>query len=198
MFVFVYGSLLWPASLRSTLPSARLDACVPALCRGVVRDFDVAFPNDGTQRDKSYMDAGWRRPRTVLFANLKHHPRRATNGLCVPVDEHDLRRLRRRELRYDLQELTGTVTPYEGCGTVDRPVVAFLGKPAFTDPDRVPGGVVPMAYLRLIESGARHWSGRCPGFLSDYHASTRPPRRTESLLRIDHLEEVVPSAGSLG
>lgn len=139
MYVFAYGSLMDPASLRRTLPRVALGGCRPARCVGYQRSFSVAFPNDGSQGDKAYLDATGRRPPVVLFCDLQplDGPGRddragvlcsaeavdpgtefgsdvgAVDGVCVPVDAQALDALRRRERRYDLVELTASVR-FEG------------------------------------------------------------------------------------
>lgn len=138
MYVFSYGSLLDPESLRRTLPEVDPAACVPAVCRDYVRSFSVAFPNDGSQTDKAYFDPRGDRPAVVLFCDIRPAPRQRVNGICVPLDDIALETLRRRELRYDLADVTELTSPYPATrrGLPGR-VVTFIGKERFTRPDDV-------------------------------------------------------------
>src|SRR5699024_11226874 len=85
-YVFGYGSLLHPDSLRRTLPEVDLDACIPAQAADLLRCFDVAFPNDRSQQDKAYYDTDGSRPSRVLLANLRPSPTAPANGAGAPVD----------------------------------------------------------------------------------------------------------------
>lgn len=187
MFVFAYGSLLHPDSLRRTLPSVELDACVPTRCAGYRRSWTVAFPNDGSEQDKAYLRGDGSRPPVVLFCDLEQQslPPAVTNGVCVPVTTADLDALRARELRYGLRDITSQVEPYRG----DRPttVVAFLGHPRFRDPADVARGVVSRGYLDTVTAGARFWDGVQPGFLADFMTGSRLPEASsiEDLARLD-------------
>ena len=182
VLVFAYGSLMHPDSLAATIPDAR--AALPASCRGFRRCFDVAFPNDGTQPDKAYLDPDGRRPPAVLFANLHADPAATVNGVCIPLGPDGLARLRSRELRYDLVDLTGRVHAYPGAAQITGRVVAFLGRARFTDPAEVATGVTPHAYHALVREAAGYWDARCPGFLADFESSTDDPA-TADLRRID-------------
>jgi cation transport regulator ChaC len=185
--VFGYGSLMSPASLAATLPHVALQDCVPGRLAGHVRTFDVAFPNDGSQPDKAYVAPEGHRPPEVLFANLRRaDPGSAVNGLLIPATDEDLARLRERELRYQLVDVTDQASPYPQWGDRRGGVVAFVGRDRFTGPVG-PDARLPEAYLRAVEDGAMYWEQRCPGFLADFVASTRAPRpsRVAALERID-------------
>lgn len=177
--VFAYGSLLQPDSLRETLPSADISACVPARCGGMTRAFDVAFPNDGSQPDKAYFDRNGLRPPFVLFANLTASAGYA-NGVCIPVSAADLATLADRERRYAPVDVTGLIDPYPGWSLPPGEVLAFLGRPQF----RGSAGVVPASYIRSVLDGGAHWDAVCPGFLQDLH-STIPTAPTAELRRVD-------------
>jgi hypothetical protein len=183
--VFAYGSLLSPVSLLSTVPDTDLDDVVPARLLGHARVFDVAFPNDGSQPDKQYHDEHGVRPPFVLFANVSARPESSVNGVLVPVDDTRLRQLRARELRYAVRDCTAAIE--SRASEVGR-VLAFVGRPSYTDPSDVARGVVARAYLDLIQDGARSWDERHPGFLRDFHAGTVLPDadRVVALARFDH------------
>lgn len=187
LYVFAYGSLLQPESLHRTLPGVQVADCVPARSRGRVRAFTVAFPNDGSQADKSYFTRDGARPPYVLFADLR--PGRANaNGVCLPVSAEGLSRLVRRERRYRLVDLTGTIQSYPGHPDVAGSVHAFVGRTEFTDPERTAAGCVPSHYLAGTAAGAQYWDSRAPGFLADFLESTQlpAPSRVVPMMRVDH------------
>lgn len=187
VYVFGYGSLLNARSLCSTLPDVGVGDCVPAHLRGFVRTFDVAFPNDGSQPDKAFVDAGGARPPVVLFANLSRAGSEAlVNGVLIPVRPTGLAALRRRELRYEAVDVTRAVRP-EAAGGARAQVVAFVGRPQFTQPQAARRGVVPSDYLATIAAGVGRWERQAPGFRADFEASTRlpDPRVVVALRRVE-------------
>jgi cation transport regulator ChaC len=184
-YMFVFGSLLRPTSLRRTLPDVQLDDCLTAVCRGYHRAFTVAFPNDGSQRDKAYVDAAGGRPEIVLFADLRPSAG-SVNGVCVPVSARELESLVQRELRYDAVDV-GEAVQFDAGSDRFGPVLAFLGKPRFTDAKDVARGVVPADYLQSMNDGASHWDDVRPGFWEHYLRSTHfpPEAAIQELIRID-------------
>ncbi|GAA4405042.1 gamma-glutamylcyclotransferase family protein [Tsukamurella soli] len=186
-FVFAYGSLMSPASLRATLRDCAIDGCIPARCRGFRRTFGVAFPNDGSESDKAYLDDRGGRPPVVLFSDLTADEGDRVNGVCIPVGEPDLDLLRSRELRYNLRDVTDAVCPYPGFRLVGT-VSAFVGAERFTRPEDVRRGVLSAGYAATIDDGARHWDRTSPGFFADYLSSTdaAAPGRIVRLTRVDH------------
>ena len=190
MYVFSYGSLLNVESLMATIPGIEAGECIPAVLAGHVRTFDVAFPNEGSQGDKSYFDPAGVRPPVVLFVNLR--PSRdghVVNGVLVPVSAAQLEALRRRELRYDVVDVTGAVHGADR-RTVGREVVAFVGRTEFTQAVSVAQGVVAHDYLATITAGVEHWDVRCPGFKAQFEASTRVPSSQQivALRRVDAVD----------
>jgi hypothetical protein len=186
--VFVYGSLLNPGSLLRTVPNVDLDACQPARLPGWLRCFDLAFPNDGSQPDKAFLDAQGDRPPFVLLANLRRGTTgSAVNGLLVEVSGAGLERLRRRERRYRLRRIPGTPQRYDGTGPVLGTVLTARGRAEFQGPEAVAAGVVPRSYVDDILAGAEHWSARTRGFAADFYDSTElpQPERIVDLQRVD-------------
>jgi len=194
--VFSYGSLTDPGSLSRTLPEVDLAACVPAVCRDYARSFSVAFPNDGSETDKAYFDLRGGRPDVVLFCDIRPTPRQRVNGICLPLDEIALEALRRRELRYDLVDVTELTSAYPAAHAgLSGPVVTFIGKSRFTRPDDVARGMVSADYLETVEGGAAYWDQRYPGFADDYRATTVSPDPTRvvpltRVYRVPSAEEV--------
>lgn len=117
-YVFGYGSLLHPDSLRRTLPAVDL--------------------------------AG-----------------------CIPVAEEGLDALRARERRYAPRPIA--VEPYPPWPVPGAPVLAFLGREEFTQPDDVARGLLSAAYRDVVVTGAHRWDQQVPGFAADFHASTDLP-----------------------
>lgn len=186
MFVFAYGSLLDPASLTRTLPSVDLDTCVPARLQGYTRTFSVAFRNDGTHRDKAYIDEDRTRPPVVLFCDIEPAPSRSVNGVCVPVDDASFALLRARELRYDVIDVTSATSPWVGDELRAR-VQTFVGRDIHRAPADIASGVVADHYLASVQAGAAHWDAVAPGFLDEFRASTTLPEPSlvRALTRID-------------
>ena len=76
-------------------------------------------------------------------------------------------RLKKRELRYDLVDVTDKTELYD---SADRPkfsVTTFLGRGEFKQPDNVARGVVPKSYMDSILVGVSFWEERCSGFADD-------------------------------
>ncbi|MBB6390081.1 hypothetical protein [Microbacterium thalassium] len=186
MYVFAYASLLSPASLAATLPGIDPADCVPAWCGDRERTFSVAFPNDGSEPDKEYRDVSGERPEIVRFCDLPPAPGSRVNGICIPVDDARLARLRRRELRYDEVAVHADVSAYADGRMFERDVVAFVGSARYRAAPEDPG-VVPRSYLDTALTGARHWDAVAPGFLADFHRTTLmpDPGQVVALTRID-------------
>jgi len=188
VLVFAYGSLLQPGSLASTVPDVDLDACRPARLHGWLRCFDVAFPNDGSQPDKAFLDPDGHRPPWVLLANLRRGGvGSAVSGLLVEVSVASLERLRRRERRYRLCPVPGALEPYDDSGAIAGEVLTARGRAEFQAEEAVAAGVVARSYVEGILAGAEHWSQRAPGFAADVRASTVFPTSGQiaDLKRVD-------------
>ena len=161
---------------------------------GYARLWNVAFPNDGSQGDKAYYDEENRRPPIVLFANMAAIPEashRPVNGVLVPVEDDELSRLRKRELRYHLVDITEHFEPYaearEQLKLRRYRASGFVGREVFTQEEDVKRGVIPRSYMDTVLRGVSFWEERARGFEGDYHASTIIPPETEitPLRRVD-------------
>ena len=193
--VFAYGSLLDPQSLQRTLSRVRLADLVCARLRGYRRTFDVAFPNDGSQPDKAYIDDCGVRPQFVLFANVVAQSSGEeavaqaddVNGALIPVTESDLHRLTDRERRYELIDVTESILVALNDSAPMGPVWVFVGRREFTRPDDVRRGVLSAEYLEMMVTGVTHWDSRNPGFAHQFERSTTPltALKTARLERID-------------
>jgi hypothetical protein len=213
--VFAYGSLLDPKSLSRTLPDVDPRTAIPAHLHGYRRSFTVAFPNDGSQADKTYFDAYGRRPEFVLFADIEPTDSAAVspaargtvgsaapadpaaaapvaaspvNGVLVPVAAAQLDLLIDRERRYCLIDVTHAITAWPGVTRPTGRVGAFVGHARYTSRLDVERGVVSSEYLATIDTGVAFWEARRPGFARGYLESTLlpPAARIASLSRMDH------------
>ena len=187
-YVFVYGSLLSPDSLASTLTPAAVATVVGAHLLGFVRTFTVAFPNDGSQGDKAYFDHAGFRPPYVLFANVvRGRSDEGTNGVLIPLGPGDLTALTNRERRYELIDVTPRVELLGQTEAVPQSVVTFVGRSEFTDPTCTARGVLSRDYLDTIDDGVRFWDQRYPGFAQAHQTATRvnPATPIRHLTRVD-------------
>ena len=188
-YIFAYGSLLDPDSLRSTLPDIDIDSLIPARLLSYVRTWDVAFPNDGSQGDKAYFDLDKSRPPVVLVVNLSVSTSvTAVNGILVPVDVGELSRLRNRELRYDLINVSAKTELYASSERPRLSVSTFVARDEFTQPADVARGLVPKSYMDSVLAGVSFWDERCSGFADDFQKSTVPmPEEKIAILdRVDN------------
>ncbi len=168
------------------------------MARGYLRRWSVAFPNDGSQADKSYLDQRGKRPGVVLFVNLETHDGEegmreclGANGILIPVEEDRIQQLAGRELRYTLVEITSSIVLYpEFAGRAAAPfeVFTFVARPKFTRAHDLKRGVISREYKDTIEAGVQHWDQRAPGFRRDYQRCTiqDPGVEVEQLIRVDH------------
>lgn len=146
----------------------------------------MAFPNDGSEPDKAYFDVAGNRPRHVLFCDMPAHQTEWLNGVCIPVDDASMAALVKRELRYDLVDITERVSSYSPRQHFS-PVYAFIGRPKFTAPHDVADGVLQRDYFDTVCDGARYWELTSPGFFEDFQATTElpSPERIQALRRVD-------------
>lgn len=192
--VFAYGSLLCPRSLRRTLPDVEIASCIPARASGYVRSWSVAFPNDGSQPDKSYRSDDGSKPDVVLFVDLETSDgsaaRTAANGVLIPMERDRINRLADRERRYEREDVSPAIAVYpafeDRMRGFEPRVTAFVGRPEFTRPEDVRRGVVSREYRDSLDEGVAFWDRRVEGFEADFAASTvRRPDRVVDLVRID-------------
>ena len=176
-YVFGYASLMNRSSLRTAIPTAHVEELIPARVHGFVRRWNVAFPNDGSQRDKVYRDSADRRPSFVLFVNLdrvlEESPRCVVNGILIPVGPQELRQLAQRERRYLEVDVTESTEAHGA--PFDRSrcrVFAFVGRPSFIRDEDVRRGVIDRRYLHCISEGVSQWEERFPGFQNEFERST--------------------------
>lgn len=186
-YVFGYGSLLDPHSLRRTLPEIDPGDCIPAKAGGMIRCFDVAFPNDGSQQDKAYYAADGHRPPRILLCNLRPAPGRSANGICIPVGPRELAAVRDRERRYTATDVTDLITAHPGRAAPAGQVLAFLGRAEFSRSADAAHGVLSAAYRDTVLAGASYWDRQVSGFAAEFEAGTQLPSadRVQPLRRVD-------------
>ena len=191
-FIFAYGSLLNPRSLKHTLPDIEIETCVPARARHFARTWSVAFPNDGSQGDKSYRFEDGGRPGVVVFVNLEEvpAPEAGANGVLIPVAPDRMDSLAARERRYELEDVSPNIEVYGGfedhvLSSAAMRVAVFVGRREFTRAEDIGRGVISREYQETIESGVAYWDWRVDGFRTDFKAST-----VDSRLPVVHLTRV--------
>lgn len=155
--VFAYGSLVDPASAAATLGRGVGEPLVVTL-GGWRRRFSQARDNESCEKTFARSGDGWVPP-FVLGLNLERSsgsgadegPRDPTpNGVLVAVDEGDLARLDRREIRYLRTDVTADVTYASEAPRFARVLtyVARLENLAITPPS---GAVILRRYADTVE-----------------------------------------------
>ncbi len=142
--VFAYGSLVSPESFEGTF-GRRPEYLAPARLPGWRRRWSVF--RDNLAGEKTFARADTEDlPPWIVGLNLEpagDDDDLAPNGALVAIDEAELERLDRREMRYDRVE-AGAL------GGFDR-VIAYTAKPEHFSPRPPPGAVAMAPYLRTVE-----------------------------------------------
>lgn len=168
--VFGYGSLVDRASASLTLGRA-VERIWPASLPGWQRRFSQARENQACE--KTFADAlTGAIPEWILGLNMERcdDPGAAPNGGLIEVDEADLERLDRRELRYDRVEVGAELRAPAGAPAFER-VIAYTAKPAHLAPEPPAGAVILRSYAEAVE---RAFDGFGPGHLDAYRRTTLP------------------------
>ncbi len=176
--VFGYGSLVDPDSAARTL-GRPVGHVWPARLAGWRRRFSTARDNLHSEKAFARAGDGWV-PAAVLALNLEHDPDSGdepVNGALIEVDETDLDRLDRRELRYDRIDVTDDVRSEftigaEGGRGRTAQVFAYVAKAdhlAVHPPDE---GVILASYVSAVEAAFERL-GRHE--LQTYQQTTGPP-----------------------
>ncbi len=119
-FVFGYGSLMNPKSLQRTLPGA---TAVPAQLFDFQRKFNI--PVDG-----------------YLYLNIVPKSGKVMEGVCIPVSDEELAKLKSRERGYECVDVSEKISGVEG--------VAY----AFIAPDKgFPGLKILQSYIDTCLAG---------------------------------------------
>lgn len=191
--LFAYGSLVDPISAAATL-GRQLDPAelVLAVAPGGRRRFSVA--RDNLRSEKTFALADGTVPPTILGLNLEPDAGAGAeagaeppNGLLIPLDEGDLERLDRRELRY--RRMPIAVEAAERC----LQAWTYTARAECFAPSPPPGAVILRAYAEAIEAAF----GRLgPGQLDRYRRTTLPlpAEIVEATLVADRIEPGNPRA----
>ena len=170
--VFAYGSLAHPESAAMTLGRSPIEV-VAATLPGWRRSFSSR--RDNLRSEKRFALSDGSLPEWILSLNIDPDPEAGwgPNGVLITVDDSDLARLDRRELRYERADVTADVAiepPGRAC-TYDR-VVAYVARPENLALEPPPGSVVLRSYVDAVELAFERLGGDA---LRAYGATTEPP-----------------------
>lgn len=168
--VFAYGSLVSAASASQTL-GRRVEGAPEASLIGWRRDWSLARDNNASEKTFALPDGTL--PRFCLGLNLVPDSSASPpNGVLLELDEAELERLDRREIRYRRVDVTAQIhTDGAASGRFDS-VVAYCGRPEHHHPIPPAGAVIIASYPRAIEAA---FAARGPDALDAYRATTAPP-----------------------
>ncbi len=164
--MFAYGSLVSAASTAETLGRDRPELH-PATLVGWRRRFTLIRDNRACEKTFARSDDG-SVPDHVLALNVD--PGAAgdlVTGALIAVDDSDLERLGRREIRYRRIEVGDGLVTAPGRG-FDR-VYTYVARPEHHAPSPPPGAVVLNSYERAVEEA---FAGLGPGELERYRETT--------------------------
>jgi hypothetical protein len=152
--VFVYGSLLNPASIGQTLGrKVTLKEYQPVTLNGYTRTWNATAPVFSTQL---------KQPVTGRFLDITAKPGSQVTGAVIEVSPQEFEALKRRERGYDWvdvrPQLTGAKLPKEPVLTADFP-------------ERHATGVVFEQYLRVVQTGLAQWG---KDFQQQFQKTTQP------------------------
>ena len=151
-YVFAYGSLINPASVRKSLPLLESSAVRAAWLEGYQRSWSfVATASHGTPKTSV----------RLAFLNLEPNSSGYVTGVLVPVSPNDLGALDRRETGYNRVDITARIRPES-----DGQVFTYISEPCVTDHNVL----VAAEYVEIIKAGLRYWG---QGFADSFWASTR-------------------------
>jgi hypothetical protein len=142
--LFAYGSLASPESIAATLGHTVEPVAVVRL-PDWRRRWSVARDNLASEKSFARVDGGTL-PRHCLGLNLERaEDEEGPNGVLYRVDEDDLRRLDRRELRYDR---TAVALPGHG----PDPVFAYVAKREHLALSPPPDSVILAHYALTVQA----------------------------------------------
>jgi cation transport regulator ChaC len=164
--VFGYGSLVLPESAGATL-GRELPSPAPAALQGWRRRFSLARHNLSCEKTFALHDGSL--PEWVLGLNIEpgEHPAGPVNGAVIELSEAELARLGRREIRYEMVEVSGQLRGEE----LPERIVTFVAKAVHFAPSPPEGAVILASYVRAVETA---FEGLGPGERERYLATTGP------------------------
>ncbi len=149
-WVFGYGSLVAPESAGHTLD--RPVEVVPAELSGWRRRWSLLRDNHRTEKTFARPDGSL--PDFILGLNVEEGEDEAgpVNGGLIELDEGELDRIDRREMRYDRVDVSDRITSREGA--IDGRVITYTAKrPGNFAPEPPPNSIIVCAYLDIVEYG---------------------------------------------
>lgn len=171
--VFGYGSLVDPHSASATL-GRPVGEVWPARLSGWRRQYSVARDNLTSEKTFARVSDGWVPP-VVLALNLESDTTGSTdspNGALVAVTPAELRRLDRRELRYDRVEVTEMVRARSLPVGRGLRVYAYVAKPEHLAVRLPRRAVILASYLAAVQTA---FEGLGPRELATYRQTTGSP-----------------------
>jgi cation transport regulator ChaC len=170
--LFAYGSLVHPESAAMTLGRSPIEVTRASL-PGWRRRFSSR--RDNLNSEKTFARTDGTLPEWILSLNIEPDPgsELGPNGVLIAVDDDDLVRLDRRELRYERVQVTADVEIEPGSGPLQFDhVIAYVARPENLARETPSGSVVLKSYVDAVEGAFDHLG---PGALAVYWASTELP-----------------------
>ncbi|XVV15943.1 gamma-glutamylcyclotransferase family protein [Actinoplanes sp. CA-131856] len=186
--VFVYGSLMHPATLATLCGP---EEYFPASLTGWARTWTVCTDNTIAGNRVFYLDpaGGERLPVQVLFLNVEQDSSAGVSGILVPVTAEQLRHLDEREGNYDRVDVTPDVRS-PGIPHEQRPgtIWVYVGKDAATRAAKrgiaSRTAVIWDAYLERVVAALESYDG----FLDEFNGEDLPVPR-DRILALDRRNE---------
>jgi cation transport regulator ChaC len=154
IFVFAYGSLMNPNSIRKSIrlthESSTKTACLYGYARGWFSQSEVVLQGN---EEKGHVPAA--------FLGLKRQHEAYCNGILVPVSNADLRTLDLREKGYVRVEVSPLVFP-----SVEGQIFAYVVQDQSPPPE---WSLVLRDYVRVIEEALEHYGVQ---FKDEFHLTT--------------------------
>ena len=168
--LFAYGSLVHPESAAMTLGRSPI-AVTSARLKGWSRRFSSR--RDNLHSEKTFAQLDGSVPEWILSLNIEPDPasERGPNGVLIEIDEDDLARLDRRELRYERADVTGDIKVDSPAESFDR-VLAYVARPENLALETPRGSVVLRRYVDAVEGAFSHLGADA---LAVYFATTELP-----------------------
>jgi cation transport regulator ChaC len=170
MALFAYGSLVSRASAERTLGRPVEHACLARLA-GWRRRWSQVRDNRAVEKTFARADTGVV-PVHCLGLNVERSGSGSgPNGALIELSEAELKRLVRREIRYQAVDVTGSVLA-DGAPGFER-ILTFTARPENYASTPPPGAVILGPYLRAVEGA---FASIGAGQLEQFHETTgRPP-----------------------
>ncbi len=159
MFVFGYGSLLHPASVRRTLPdfNGGFGELIPARLCGYRRGFSALVDNRaGAVRPDGSP------PRFIAYMNVQPDPAGKALGVLIGVTEVGLAELDRRETVYERLDVTDAIETH---ASVSGRVFTYVSTPPIPREQFTGQAGIRQDYVDLIAAASEQLG---PAHVRDY------------------------------